>query len=561
MMTQVLHRSVPVTGQTVTVLAGSHGHEVTTGVSELLSAASSFAREMSLKGIGPGDRIAILMPMSPQVVPSILATWMAGAAFSVLPSAVGEGGSKSSASRVGQSLAVLAPKLVLASPQTIDIACQLVPAGAEVMCLKGTEWIGSESREPYPDSAAPKATDLAFVQFTSGSTNIRPRGVMIRHGQLADNIEGIGEKISVRADDVMVSWAPLHHDMGLLALLLSLYNGLSAILIPTESFGRRPSLWLETIGRFRGTLSPAPPFAFQLLAKRPATRGTHLDLSSWRYAWIGGEPIFAEQVRSFERVYAPAGLQPNVLQPTYGLAESVVAVASGRAGEPLPVVIVDGRALREIGRVVPCNFEVPDAVEIIGCGEPNLRMEVRIVGEDGGEAAAGIRGRILIRGPSVTEGYLDQGPLQDDDGWVDTGDLGFMLGADLFVFGRTKELVKRGGVGVAPQDIEWVVESFVRLHTGRTAAFSVLRPDRGREEVVVLIEDHPTKQSDHQLIRLITAAVATEVGIQVDNIRFVGRGGIPRTSSGKLRRGRAHDIYVEGGYDASRPGPEPTSSD
>ena len=485
------------------------------------------------------------MPTSPASIVAILACWYLRAAFSMLPWAVGAGGSKIAIEKLYHSLGVLQAKVVLVTRASADILDHSRVPSARISLVEF----------PTQRAAAPagvpelSADDLAFVQFTSGSTGAVPNGAIVRHGQLADNIVGIGEKIKVQATDVMVSWAPLHHDMGLVALLLSLYYGLPLVLVPTESFGRRPALWLEAIDRFKGTLSPAPPFAFQLLARRPAMRGGDLDLSSWRFAWVGAEPIFPSQLSAFENVYRQAGLRENVLQGTYGLAEAVVVVSNGEAGRPRLKLAIDGIALRETGQIAPCEPSRPGAVELVGCGTPNGRMEVRIADEVGQPVGPNLRGRILIRGPSVMEGYFGRSERRIADEWLDTGDLGFLFEGQIFVIGRTKDLVKRAGVGVAPQEIEWVVEQTLGLRTGRAAAFSYLSAEHSKEEIVVLVEEAASRRRESHVVQRVVSAVAQDVGVQIDDLRFVGLNAIPRTSSGKLRRNEARELFLAGKYD------------
>jgi fatty-acyl-CoA synthase len=529
----------------VTVLAGTHGHETTATISELSASAIGLSQQLRALGVGAGDRIAILMPTSPSSIIAMLAAWYARAAFSMLPWSVGSGGAKIAVQKLYQALEALKPKVVIVgvgSPKIIDWS-----RFPSIKILNVD--LPTQSLSEAAIAAAPRRDDLAFIQFTSGSTGSGAKGVVVRHGQLADNIIGIGEKIKIERSDVMVSWAPLHHDMGLVALLLSLYFELPLVLIPTESFGRRPTLWLEAIDRFKGTLSPAPPFAFQLLARRRAMRHGKLDLSSWRYAWVGAEPIFPSQLSAFEEAYKDTGLRDNVLQGTYGLAEAVVVVSNGEAGRPRLTLAIDSVVLRETGKVVLCDRSSPGALDVVGCGTPNRNMQVRIASDAGEAVGEGMRGRILIRGPSVTEGYFGRGEPRAADAWLDTGDLGFLLEGQIFIIGRTKDLVKRAGVGVAPQEIEWVVEQTLGLKTGRAAAFSYLRPEHNREEIVVLVEDRLSQQEDGQVVQQVVNAVAQEVGVQIDALRFVGLNTIPRTSSGKLKRNEARELFLAGKYD------------
>jgi fatty-acyl-CoA synthase len=529
----------------VTVLAGSHGSEATLPLAKLVRHALCLSQRFKCLGVRPGDRVALLMPTSLEIITSILAAWFAGATFSCLPWTPDNAGSDIAVRRLREMLNVLKPKVVAITDASSILAMRLVEATPELVRLDG------DIEEAIGDLVLPRFApkEIAFIQFTSGSTRESPKGVVVRHEQLRDNIVGIGEKICVDDHDIMVSWAPLHHDMGLVSLLLSLYYGLSVVLIPSETFGRRPALWLEALHRFRGTLSPAPPSAFHLLTKRSALRGRTLDLSSWRYAWVGAEPIFPAHLAAFESMYSNVGLQEGVLQGTYGLAEAVVIVSNGHAGCPRLEQTFDGPKLRENGIAVVCDASTPGALALVGCGTPNRNIELKIADEEGfNQVEDGRKGHILIRGLSVTEGYFGENRVRQVDEWLDTGDLGFLYIGQLFILGRTKDLVKRGGVGFAPQDIEWVIERILGLKTGRAAAFSHLCHERNKEEIVVLVEEKISRQDDTKLMHELVSAVALEVGVQIDRLHFIGLNAIPRTSSGKLKRNHARELYVNGAF-------------
>jgi acyl-CoA synthetase (AMP-forming)/AMP-acid ligase II len=335
--------------------------------------------------------------------------------------------------------------------------------------------------------------------------------------------------------------------MGLIAVLLALYYGLDLVLIPTEAFVRRPGIWLDSISHFHGTISPAPPFAFNLLAKRRANKDKLLDLSSWRYAWVGAEPIFPSQLSVFEDVYRSSALSANVLQGAYGLAESVVVVSCGAAGQKRLVLDLDLDELRQTGKVLPTRFG--KTVQFVGCGSPNRNMEVRIVDENGSDTESNSQGRILIRGPSVTRGYLNDPDPRNTASWLDTGDIGFFFDKQLFISGRSKDLIKRGGVGIAPHEIEWIVEQTLGLRTGRAVALSYLNPICANEEIIVLVESRTLEQG---ALENVVAEVSRYAGVQLDTIRCVGLGGIPRTASGKLCRGLARELFLCGEYDRTR---------
>jgi acyl-CoA synthetase (AMP-forming)/AMP-acid ligase II len=461
-------------------------------------------------GVGPGDRLAVWMSDGPSLLATIYGAWAAGAAFSILPAFAGRAESDRARARVDAVLSVLRPRLLLASdgealPPALDGA-------VETLALPAPDRRGGGCAPPAiaaPDDA------LAFVQFTSGSTG-GAKGATIRFGQLRANLAAIAARIRLSREDRMVSWAPLYHDMGLMAVLLPLSAGAGLVLMETAHFVRRPTAWLEALSRHGGTLSTAPPSALKLATRR---RARDIDLSAWRYAWIGGEAVFPAVVEAFEDVYAGAGLGRGVIQPTYGMAETVVGISCGHPGEA---------------------WRVRDG--FISCGPPLDRVEMRIADAAGAALAEGATGRILVRGPSVMRGYLGEAP-REDAAWFDTGDLGFLDGGQLHVTGRVKDVLKRGAESYPAALVEAIAEHALGLATGRCAAFAHRREEAGREDIVLLVEARDWRD-DHAA--RVASAVATEAGLQLDVIRAAEGGRLPRTSSGKLMRQQAAALYREG---------------
>ncbi len=357
--------------------------------------AALIADRLKSRGITPGDRVAMWLSEGENQIAAIFGCWAAGATFCVLPSFAGRSNTERSQLRVDDIWSVLKPRLLLKG------------AGADLPGVLAGAVDVLELPEPDADMGAPVdpgslvsdrgPDDMAFVQFTSGSTG-GAKGAVVRFGQLMANLDAIAERIALLPADRMVSWAPLYHDMGLMAVLLPLRRGADVVLMETEHFVRRPTAWLETISRYRGTISTAPPTALKLLTRRKAQ---DIDLSSWRYAWIGGETVFPSVLGTFEETYAAAGLARGVMQPTYGMAETVVGISCGIPGEP---------------------WSVKDG--FMSCGPVLPGMEMQIVQEDGTLVAPGDHGRIGVRGPSVMQGYLGLERFADD-AWFDTGDLGF----------------------------------------------------------------------------------------------------------------------------------------
>ena len=482
--------------------------------SEIVASVQAIADALRDRGVGPGDRVALWLTAGADQVAAMLACWKVGAAFCVLPSYAGRSDSARARDRVEDVISVLAPKL-LVEGQAGSLpgpALGTVPS----LALDTLHRAPARGGEAGLDLPPRDPADLAFIQFTSGSTGGRAKGAEVRFGQLQANLDALAARIGMSSGDRMVSWAPLYHDMGLMAVLIALRHGAGLVLMETEHFVRRPTSWLEAISALKGTITTGPPTALKLLTHR---RAGDVDLSSLRYAWIGGEAVFPAVLEGFSAAYAPAGLRPFALQPTYGMAETVVGVSCGEPEAPWRV--------RE---------------GIISCGRPLDGMEVRIVDGDDRPLAEGQGGRVLVRGPSVISGYLGL-PRFAEGGWYDTGDIGFLEDGHLHVSGRVKDVLKRGAESFPAHLVETAAEDALDLRTGRAAAFACFRPDIAKEEIVVLVEAREWS-GDHA--RRVAAAIMQELGLQVDVIRAVEGGRLPRTSSGKLMRQMIAAQYREG---------------
>jgi fatty-acyl-CoA synthase len=482
--------------------------------SDIAASAQMLAEALRARGIGRGDRVALWLTAGAEQVSAILGCWMVGAAFCVLPSYAGRANSDRARTRVEEVMSVLSPRLLVQGeqnslPDSVTQRIETLTFGSlkDVPLPGGDIGFGFPSRDP---------DDLAFIQFTSGSTGGPAKGAEVRFGQLQSNLDALAARIRMSSADRMVSWAPLYHDMGLMAVLIALRHGADLVLMETEHFVRRPTSWLEAISTYKGTITTAPPTALKLLTHR---RASDVDLSSLRYAWIGGETVFPVVLQGFSDCYASAGLKEFVLQPTYGMAETVVGVSCGDPGAPW--------LLRH---------------EMVSCGRPLEGMEVRVVDEDGHPLREGDTGHVHVRGHSVISGYLGLPPFEAG-GWYDTGDVGFLQEGHLFVSGRVKDVLKRGGESWPSHLVESVAEDALDLRTGRAAAFASFRTDLAKEEIVILVE---ARDWSGDQARSVASAVVAELGLQVDVVRAVTGGRLPRTSSGKLMRQMIAVQYREG---------------
>jgi amino acid adenylation domain-containing protein len=429
--------------------------------------------------------------------------------------------------------------------------------------------------DAVPDAAADgwrdpglDAEDLAFLQYTSGSTST-PKGVRVSHGNLLANERMIQEAFATTAESVVVSWLPLYHDMGLIGgLLHPLYLGARCVLLSPLHFLQRPARWLEAISRHRATVSGGPNFAYELCARKVAAEeASALDLSAWRVAFNGAEPVRAEVLERFAAAFAGAGFRRAAFFPCYGLAEATLLVSGGRAAGQEPAVLAaDAAALardrvEEVAPEAAVELEEEKKVRrLVGCGRLPAGIEVRVVDPASGpgwtECAADAVGEIWVGGATVARGYWKRpqesaatfgARLADGRGpYLRTGDLGFVRGGELFVAGRGKDLILIRGRNLYPQDVEWTVErSHPALRPGCGAAFAV--DDGGEERLVVVQEAAPREGAGlADVAAAIRGAVAEEHEVQVSALVLVKAGGVPKTTSGKVQRRACRDLFLAG---------------
>jgi acyl-CoA synthetase (AMP-forming)/AMP-acid ligase II len=508
---------------------------------ELGARAERAAGALAALGVAPGDRVAIVLRTEPAFLDAFFGAWLAGAVPVPLYPPVRLGRMDEYAAATARMIAVSGARLVVSRG---GVRALLAPALARARpalgCADAGELLAAAPRRARP----PAPADLALVQFSSGST-VDPKPVALTHAALAAQADALRAATAPGPRDVLVSWLPLYHDMGLVGALLGAlsYPG-PLVLLPPEDFLARPALWLRAIARHRGTISAAPSFAWAYAAERVTDADlAGQSLASWRLALDGAEAVSGEAMRRFAARFSRAGFDPAALVPVYGLAEAALAVTFRRPGAPLAGRGVDPVRLARDGVVAPGSREV------VPVGTPLPGVEVALRDGEGRPVGPGRVGRIFVRGPSLMREYLGDPAATARalaDGWLDTGDLGFVEGGELHVHGRSKDVVVVRGANHAPDEFEAALEGVAGVRRGCAVAAG-LAPDGGGEGLLLLVERaRGTRVTDAEIEAGARGAVLARTGIAPALVRVLAPGTLPRTSSGKLRRGEAARRFLAG---------------
>jgi 1-acyl-sn-glycerol-3-phosphate acyltransferase len=410
-------------------------------------------------------------------------------------------------------------------------------------------------REPRPVPLG--SNDIALLQYTSGSTG-DPKGVILTHKNLLASLRAMVGVAGVESKDIFVSWLPLYHDMGLIgAWLASLTFAMHLVLMSPVAFLSRPARWLWAIHRFHGTVSAAPNFAYEICATKLGEGDLDgLNLSSWRWAFNGAEPVSADTVFRFANCFARYGLDPRSLAPVYGLAECTLDLAFPPSRRGALVDLVDRKALTHTGRALPAPPKDPQALKIVACGRALPGHSIRIVDRTGRELPERTEGRVEFRGPSATSGYYrnPEATAKLFDGqWLDSGDLGYLADGEIYLTGRAKDMIIRGGHNLYPYEIEEAVGGIPGIRKGCVAVFGVRDRAGATDRVVVLAETREADPRRREELRAAINNVAVDLlGGPADEVVLALPQSVLKTSSGKIRRAATREAYERGLVGAAR---------
>ncbi|MDA0224642.1 MAG: AMP-binding protein [Proteobacteria bacterium] len=533
----------------LTVFMYEEGKEFPLSYKALWDGALGYAAQLTARGLEPGQMVAIMLPTCKEYLYAFYGTLLAGgvpvplyppARLTTIEDHMSRhvGILKSAGATILVTIPEAKPLAYLLRAQVESLHTVLVTAD-----LEG----GSSGFTPV----RAKPGDMGFLQYTSGSTG-SPKGVVLSHANLMANVRAMGAAVNAKPEDVFVSWLPLYHDLGLIgACFATLVLGFPVVLMSPLAFLSRPASWMHAIHRHRGTMSGGPNFAFELCLRRIEDEDMKgIDLSSWRFAFNAAEPVSPDTIVQFEKQFGKYGLPKHCLSPSYGLAESSVGVAITVPGSPWRADRLDRDRFSRSGEAVLATDADPSPQIVIGCGTAIPEHDVRVVDAAGLELPDRQEGLLQFTGPSSTSGYYRNPEATKklfDGDWVNTGDRAYLSDGVIFLTGREKDIIIRGGRNISPYELEQAVGDLAGVRRGCVAVFGSRDAASGTERVVVLAEMRDRDPSRHDdLKRMINELAVSLIGAPADDIVLAPPTTVPKTSSGKIRRVAAREYYERG---------------
>ncbi|GAB6068708.1 fatty acyl-AMP ligase [Methylothermus subterraneus] len=514
---------------------------------ELRRQARDLARRLASLNLPRESRVALVAETTPDFIRFFFACQYAGLVPVPLPIPFSLGSHQAYVRQLKAMLKSCQPSIAMAPENFVSFLSEAV-AGLDIRYFGAPEdfhKLPVAETEPVPL----QPEELAYLQYTSGSTRF-PRGVMIRQTAVMDNLAGIAQHgVDLRPGDRAVSWLPFYHDMGLVGLMLTpIASQVSVDYLGTQEFAMRPRQWLALISKNRATISFGPPFGYELCQRRLRPgEAAKFDLSSWRVAGVGAEMIRTHTLREFAKALAPAGFREEAFLPCYGMAECSLAVTFAPLGQGLKVDRVDAERLAVEAKAVPAPADAGRVNEFVDCGRLLPGFELKILDAEGKEVAERQIGTVYLRGPSVMSGYFqDPSSTREvlaEDGWLNTGDLGYRVGDRLYLTGRAKDLIIVNGRNIWPQDLEYLAQQQPEVRPGDALAFGVPGPDGG-DRIVIVVQCRETNEAKRaDLVARIRSQVQAEIGVDCI-VELVPLHTLPRTSSGKLSRSKARQNFI-----------------
>ena len=513
--------------------------------------AAQYARALEKVGIRRGDLVVLVLQHGGEVLYAFWGAMLLGAIPSIMPFLTPKLDPEHYYESVRQLVALSEVRAVITYTEMMPALrahLEGISTLAAILNIDGLQPEGHLS--DYLERAPSLPTETAFLQHSSGSTGLQ-KGVMLSHGAVLNQIAAYSAAIDLRPDDVVVSWLPLYHDMGLIAgFIMPVVQGVRLVLMSPFHWVRDPLVLLRAIHEHHGTLCWLPNFAYNFMATRVRKAALDgIDLSSLRAVINCSEPVRHDSHTLFGDFYAPYGLDRRALQTCYAMAENTFAVTQSALGVPPRLDVIDRRALMEQGFARPSNGDNGPTVVMVSCGRPIVHTEIRIV--DGARRDLPERhvGEVALRSNCMLSGYYrrpDATAQAMQDGWYFTGDLGYLADGELYITGRKKDLIIVGGKNIYPQDIENAINNIEGVHPGRTVAFGVPNEDLGTEDIAIVCEvDTQDPQEHGRIVREIRARVVQTTDVTARYVHLVGPKWLLKTSSGKIARSANRKKFME----------------
>lgn len=553
LQTMIRSAGAPNSGQFHT--RDADGSMVSTSWCEVHEAARAAATVLREHQVAPRSAVAILVGHPAEVALAAQATWLCGASVTMLHQPTPRTDLKRYALDTLGVLRMIGAKTVILGEPFSAMAASFHDAASKLGIVVVTVETLVASSEPITvDADIATEDDLAVLQLTSGST-AAPKAVRITHRAIIANMTAMSQRAGLNDDDVMVSWLPLFHDMGMIGFLtLPMTMGRNLVKVTPADFLARPVGWMALISEYRGTVTAAPNFAYAIVA-RALRRATEMDLSTLRIALNGAEPIDAGVCARFCEAAAPFGFDPGAILCAYGMAESTLAVSFSAVGSGCLVDRVNGPELRENQRAVPAAQEDPDAAEYVRLGRPLDGIEIRVRANDGDRDNREV-GALQIRGTAVTDGYVsNEGPIAvlDAEGWLDTGDEGYLADGEVVICGRRKDVIILAGRNIYPTDVERIAERVPGVRAGNSVAVQWRGGIRETFAVGVESREADKREVKVRISREVAAQLVDQLGVRPAYVGVLLPGTLPKTPSGKIQRDQArvvlHGLHTSRGDD------------
>lgn len=518
---------------------------------QLLSGASSFARTLAREGIQPGEVVVLILQHGEDLVYSFWGAILHGAIPSIMPFLTEKLSPERYRADLSSLISVTRPAAIVTYPEFEDDVRSALHEDDSVRSVILTDQLEPRSGPDFGtlQGFTRSSTDVVLLQHSSGTTGLQ-KGVALSHQAVFNQLDAYGKSLSLTDDDVVVSWLPLYHDMGLIAgFLMPVLAGIPLVLLSPFDWVRAPYRLMQSVSRYRGTLTWLPNFAYNFCAQKIRDRHMEgVDLSSWRAIINCSEPVRWESHRAFYEFFKNYGLRRDALQTSYAMAENVFGVTQSRLGSEPAVVELDREAFM-VERVARMFVDGRPSITMMSSGCPLENVEIKILDETGGAVVDSVIGEIALRSDCMLTGYFNRPDLTGQafrEGWYLTGDYGFVLDGELFVSGRKKDMIIVGGKNVYPQDLESLSYEVPGVHAGRSVAFGLFDEAQGTEEVVIIAEvDSEDVIEQQKVADALRLHVTKNSAVALRHVKVVGPRWIVKTSSGKTARSANKEKFLK----------------